>query len=50
MTDALVFAGTKEGRILAEYLCSNLGKVAASVATEYGEEILNRRKQDLQPH
>ena len=41
MTDALVFAGTKEGRILAEYLCSNLGKVAASVATEYGEEILN---------
>ena len=41
MTDALVFAGTKEGRILAEYLCSNLGKVTASVATEYGEEILN---------
>lgn len=40
MTDALVFAGTKEGRILAEYLCSSLGKVTASVATEYGEEIL----------
>lgn len=40
MRDALVFAGTIEGRKITEYLCSSLGKVTASVATEYGGEIL----------
>lgn len=40
MTDVVVFAGTKEGRKITEYLCNNSLNVTASVATEYGEEIL----------
>ena len=40
MKRILLFAGTTEGRILAEYL--NTSKIAthACVATEYGEQLL----------
>ncbi len=41
MAEAVVFAGTLEGRKITEYLCENHIKVAASVATEYGGERLS---------
>ncbi|MCM1258694.1 MAG: precorrin-6A reductase [Roseburia sp.] len=40
MTHAVVFAGTIEGRKITEYLCGNQVRVTASVATEYGGELL----------
>lgn len=40
MTHAVVFAGTVEGRKITEYLCGNQVRVTASVATEYGGELL----------
>lgn len=36
----LLFAGTKEGRILAEHLCRQGKDIHVFVATEYGEEML----------
>ncbi len=36
----LIFAGTQEGRILAEHLCKFEKEVHIFVATEYGEEVL----------
>lgn len=40
MEKVLIFAGTKEGRILAEHMCQFVREVHISVATEYGEEVL----------
>lgn len=40
MTQAVVFAGTTEGRRITEYLCRNGVRVTASVVTEYGGETL----------
>lgn len=42
MRSFLIFAGTKEGRLLAEHLCVLGMDVHISVATEYGEEVLPR--------
>ncbi len=40
MRKFLIFAGTREGRLLAEHLCQFGMEVHISVATEYGEEVL----------
>lgn len=40
MKELFIFAGTTEGRILAEKLLAAGKKVHISVATEYGEEVL----------
>lgn len=40
MRKFLIFAGTREGRLLAEHLCHFGMEVHISVATEYGEEVL----------
>lgn len=40
MEKVLIFAGTKEGRLLAEHMCRLQKEVHISVATEYGEEVL----------
>ncbi len=45
MEKVLIFAGTKEGRILAEHMCQFVREVHVSVATEYGEEVLPQHKQ-----
>lgn len=42
MREFLIFAGTREGRRLAEHLCNAGMTVHISVATEYGEEVLPR--------
>lgn len=42
MRKFLIFAGTREGRLLAEHLCSLGMDVHISVATGYGEEVLPR--------
>lgn len=44
MEGILIFAGTKEGRLLAEHLCRQKKPVHISVATEYGKEVLPRMK------
>lgn len=49
MEKVLIFAGTKEGRILAEHMCRFQNEVHISVATEYGEELLPQ-KQELIIH
>lgn len=40
MNEILIFAGTTEGRMLAEHLLEAGRKVHICVATEYGEEVL----------
>ncbi|MGL5439251.1 MAG: precorrin-6A reductase [Filifactoraceae bacterium] len=40
MDKLLIFAGTYEGRVLCEFLSLNGINATASVATEYGEEII----------
>ena len=40
MCKICVFAGTTEGRTLAEFLCAQNVQVTACVATEYGETLL----------
>lgn len=40
MDKLLIFAGTYEGRVLCEFLSENKIEATASVATEYGEEII----------
>lgn len=40
MEHILIFAGTREGRLLAEHLCRQGMTVHISVATEYGKEVL----------
>ena len=40
MKEILVFAGTTEGRKLAEHLLNAGKRVHICVATEYGEEVL----------
>ena len=40
MEKILIFAGTKEGRTLAQRLCGIHREVHISVATEYGQEVL----------
>lgn len=44
MEKLLIFAGTSEGRLLAEHICQFQKEVHVSVATEYGEEVLPKRK------
>jgi precorrin-6x reductase len=44
MNNILVFAGTTEGRILCEYLCSQKIFVTACVATQYGETVINKNE------
>ena len=39
-----VFAGTTEGRTLAEFLCSQQVQVTACVATEYGQTLIKPRE------
>lgn len=41
MYKLLLFAGTTEGRELAEYLAGCKAQVTACVATEYGETLIN---------
>lgn len=41
--NVIVFAGTTEGRILSEYISGRGIPVTASVATEYGKELLKER-------
>ena len=40
MEKVLIFAGTQDGRVLAEHLCKYEKEVHIFVATEYGEEVL----------
>ena len=40
----LLFAGTTEGRELAEYLVERKVKVQACVATPYGESLLPKNR------
>lgn len=44
MEKILIFAGTKEGRLLAEHLCNCRKEVHISVATAYGREVLAPRE------
>lgn len=44
MEKILIFAGTKEGRILAQRLCSSQREAHVCVATEYGQEVLPKRE------
>lgn len=44
MEKILIFAGTKEGRLLAEHLCNCRKEVHISVATAYGRELLKPRE------
>ena len=41
MCKICVFAGTTEGRLLTEFLCSQKAEITACVATEYGETLLS---------
>ena len=41
-----IFAGTSEGRELAEYLSDRAVKATVCVATEYGEVLINQKKCD----
>lgn len=43
MAEILIFSGTTEGRELAEALCARQIDCVASVATEYGREVMRRR-------
>ena len=45
MCDLLIFGGTTEGRLLAEFCCANEIGAYVSVATEYGAELLPRSEQ-----
>ena len=40
MAEILIFSGTTEGRELAEALCARQIDCVASVATEYGREVM----------
>ena len=42
MCKLCVFAGTTEGRFLAEFLAENNARVTVCVATEYGQSLLPR--------
>ena len=44
MCKLCVFAGTTEGRFLAEFLAENNARVTVCVATEYGQTLLPRGK------
>lgn len=44
MCNICIFAGTTEGRKLAEFLCNGKVKVTACVATEYGETLIKPSK------
>ncbi|WP_313134623.1 precorrin-6A reductase [Anaerocolumna sp.] len=42
MKQILIFSGTTEGRSLAEYLCRRGLRCTVCVATEYGEQVMNK--------
>ena len=42
MCELLIFGGTTEGRLLAEFCVKNSISVYVSVATDYGENLLDR--------
>ncbi len=44
MKQILVFSGTTEGRRLAECLCENGVRCTVCVATEYGEQVMEKRE------
>lgn len=44
MDKIFIFAGTKDGRVLAEELCHKEKEVHIFVATEYGEEVLPKEE------
>ena len=44
MAEILIFSGTTEGRELAEALCARQIDCVASVATEYGREVMRRQE------
>lgn len=50
MNRFLLFAGTTEGRRLAEELTATDGALTVCVATEYGRELLPRQRPGLQVH
>lgn len=49
MSKVLLFAGTSEGRLLAESICENID-LHCCVATEYGKELLPEIKENLTIH
>ena len=49
-TDILIFAGTTEGRLLAEYASAKGIGCYVSVATEYGETLLRDLEKCNRPH
>lgn len=44
MNNILLFGGTTEGRKLAEYLCRTNAHTDVAVATEYGQQLLQEKK------
>lgn len=44
MSKILIFGGTTEGRLAAEFLAENQIECDVCVATEYGEEVMNESK------
>ena len=44
MAEILIFSGTTEGRELAEALCARQIDCMASVATEYGREVMRQQE------
>ena len=50
MYKVLVFAGTTEGRKIAEFLDSQSVPSHICVATEYGEELLPKSGHMMSPH
>ena len=44
MKQILIFSGTTEGRSLAEYLCRNGIHCTVCVATEYGEQVMDKQE------
>ena len=47
MAEILIFSGTTEGRELAEALCGRQIDCVASVATEYGREVMRQQERCL---
>lgn len=42
MSEVLIFGGTTEGRLLAEFCAAKGIRAAVSVTTDYGAELLPR--------
>ena len=42
MSEVLIFGGTTEGRLLAEFCATKEIRAAVSVTTDYGAELLPR--------